>query len=274
MCVACFNMTAPTLTALSNGDAMGLPVIAALTLCTLLFPAAADAQEKPKAAPGEWSYDKVESSQDQWGLLSPDYAKCEIGTQQSPISISFTDIKRLPPLQFNYERSIGRIVYRNYTMEIDVDGQNTLVEDGHEYQLKKIVLHSPSEHTVRSQYWLSELQFVHEDKEGKILIVSVFVRMGPPNNALQRLLTNAPKKPGKTIELEFAPFALLPKKRGYYAYTGSLTIPPCTEGVEWRILKGTIHMSQPQLELVTKLANRNARQKQPTYLRTVLESKE
>jgi carbonic anhydrase len=227
----------------------------------------------PMAQAQIWSYDKDENNQDEWGSLAKDYEICESGKQQSPVQISFTQKANVPALVFHYGEVKAKLEQKDYTLAADIEGSNTLVDNGKTYKLAQLRLHSPSEHTVLGKFWPLEIQMIHQDAEGKTLILSVFAEVGQENAALQAILDHAPDKKAVSVA-SFNPQALLPPTPGYYAYTGSLTIPPCTEGVEWRILKQPISISHNQLLAVDKITGRNARAAQPIYVRTVIESGE
>jgi carbonic anhydrase len=115
---------------------------------------------------------------------------------------------------------------------------------------------------------------VNETAKGKRLIVSVFAEMKENNPALQPIIEHLPAGSGIEVSVNFDIGTLFPSSRGYYAYTGSLTTPPCTEGIEWRIFKQPISISEEQLTAIAKLTNRNARLVQPIYMRTVKETQE
>jgi len=118
-----------------------------------------------------------------------------------------------------------------------------------------------------------ELHLIHRDRKGKRLIVGVFLDYRPEGaKALDTLLDSAPAKAKTIVPLHLNPADLLPEKRGYYAYSGSLSWPPCTEGVEWRVLKESLPMSRGQMKTVGRLLGRNARLLQPLYLRHVKET--
>jgi carbonic anhydrase len=144
------------------------------------------------------------------------------------------------------------------------------MESGITYHLKKIQLHSPSEHTVGDNFYPLEIEFIHEEATGKILIVSVFANMGKMSPSLKPILDKLAHNKNATIT--FDPAALLPEKHGYFSYTGSLTSPPCTEGVEWRVFKQPIEISKAQLVAITAITGRNSRNTQPVYMRVIQES--
>jgi len=220
-----------------------------------------------------WSYDSDQNNQDEWAGLDKDYAVCGSGKEQSPAQISFTQKEKLPALAFHYGDTKAKLQQKDYTLVADIEGNNTLMESGKSYKLVQLRFHSPSEHTVLERFWPVEIQLMHQDSDGKTLILSVFAETGESNAALQTLLDHVPEKTAIS-EISFNPQSFIPPKPGYYAYTGSLTIPPCAEGIEWRILKEPISISQKQFSGVAKITGRNARLPQPIYMRTIKETGE
>ncbi len=229
--------------------------------CAVLWSVPASAVEL------EWSYDNDFTGQEEWGNIAP---ICEAGTKQSPIQISFTKPSSRPRLDIRYNESKAITTFEDGTVSVNLTGKNELRDQGKPYHLKSIRFHSPSEHMVRDKYYLSEIQLVHESKDKTILTLSIFTETGPEHAALKTLLAQA--NATEKTEFSFDPSLLLPAERGYYAYTGSLTYPPCTEGVEWRIFKTPLTISREQLGAISSLVGRNARLPQPVYMRTIEET--
>jgi len=237
-------------------------------LTALFFSMPAYAADSSEPLLPDWSYDGDMDGQDNWGMLSQAYDLCETGTEQSPIAIGSTQPSYLPLISWDYHPTPMTIIATRHAIELGFTQPNSgLEEKGSHYRLKTIQLHSPSEHTVREDFFPLELELVHEDQTGKKLILAVFARIGEENKELGRALAKLPQG-----SLSLDPALLLPESRGYYAYTGSLTYPPCTQGVEWRVLKTPITISKEQLKSITALTGRNARLSQPVYLRSVKES--
>jgi carbonic anhydrase len=219
-----------------------------------------------QAAP-RWTYDQDYTGQEEWGVF---YPLCDAGTMQSPVQIGSTKPSFRPPLDFAYTASKAEIKFVDRTVSVEIKGKNYLKDHGKRYDLKAIRFHSPSEHMVRDKYYLAEIQLIHESKDKKSLILSVFTADGGNPPQLTELLQHANAAEGTEITVD--PSWLIPEKRDYYAYTGSLTHPPCTEGIEWRILKEPLGISRAQLGMISALVGRNARLPQPLYMRTVEET--
>ena len=251
-----------------------LAVITLLSAALLIAPAAS-AEDVPRSENLPWSYGAGANNDEGWALLSPEFAPCTIGTSQSPVSISYTTVSDLPELSFHYSTVTAQLDHKDHTLVIAPSGDNTVTIDHHDYHLVKIKFHSPSEHPILDQDYPMEIHLIHQDENKKILIVAVLVDYGSANDALKAMLPHIFEK---TAELTINLNALLPtpedsKPLGYYAYSGSLSSPPCTEGVEWRVLKTPITMDRDQFVPLTRVLQRNARLPQPLYLRTISETK-
>ncbi len=240
------------------------PALSAL-LISLLLPTAAHAQTA-------WDYSGSGDADEGWGALSPDYSVCSLGTQQSPVAINEAEKSSMLPLRVSYGKSKAITQRRELTLLVQVEGTNILRSDGVEYVLKQIRFHTPSEHSVHGEMLPLEMHFIHESADHKVLIVALQAKMGGKNFALQPILNALPEKGSPEKSLSFNPGDLLPGKLGFYAYTGSLSWPPCTEGVEWRVLKEKVSVSQEQIKAISKLIGRNARLLQPLYLRPIKKS--
>ncbi|MDX2112232.1 MAG: carbonic anhydrase family protein [Alphaproteobacteria bacterium] len=219
-----------------------------------------------------WTYEGIHNGQQVWPSLSKDYLICDSGIKQSPVVIGSTEVADLPAMIFSYKSSKLTIRALEQMIRIDVEAGNTLALGNEIYHLKAIELHSPSEHMVRDRFHLMEIHLVHEDTQGKKLHVAVFVDSGGAHSALDTLAAGWPKAIGQTRDATMDPAALLPSSLGYYAYSGSLTYPPCTENVEWRVLKQPIAISNKQLSTFSRPHGRSARLEQPIYGRTIYET--
>ena len=213
------------------------------------------------AAP-DWTYDADYTGQEEWGNLQG-YELCGNGANQSPITISYTKNVIMPPLEFAYNTTKYELKTSDKSFVINLKKAGKITADGIDYSLQRIEFHSPSEHIIGEKYYPLEIHLLHKNANGGILIVAVFAGFGEGNAALAH---------NKLINPIINPSDLLPKSRGYYSYTGSISYPPCTEGVKWRIMKSPITISKAQLAEITKIVGRNSRLPQPTYMREILES--
>jgi carbonic anhydrase len=219
-----------------------------------------------------WSYEGLDNGQDAWSHLSPAYALCEGGTKQSPIIIAYTERSELPRLEFSYKPEEIKIEATAQMMRITFEGKSNLVIDKNHYQLLAAEFHAPSEHMVRDQFMPMEIHLFHQDAAGQKLNLSILVEKGAENEAFNALIQKLPAAIGQKNPLKFDFSKILPNSFGYYAYQGSMTTPPCNEGVEWRVLKRPITLSAEQLEAISNLHGRSARLEQPIYGRIIYET--
>lgn len=193
----------------------------------------------------EWSYGGS-TNPTNWDELNPEYKTCETGNRQSPINIQASDIGRRASgnIDFNYSMSDLEVVNNGYTVKVNYDSRSSITLDGETYELKQYHFHSPSEHWVNGEAAAMELHLVHQNDAGEIAVVGVFIQSGSKNSQLAKVWSNIPgegeTKASKTM-VDASKF--LPENRSYYRYSGSLTTPPCSEGVKW-VLARKSHGSQ------------------------------
>ena len=257
----------------AQGDYFG-EVMRPARLSALLFSAMALMPPMAHAADAlpAWNYLGGANDDEDWGLLSPNYATCTLGTAQSPVAIDAAKPSSILPMQFAYKLSNVITQRRELALIVQFSEGNHLRSEGSDYGLKQIRFHTPSEHVVKGKNMPLEIHFIHESTDHEVLIVAVQAELGQANTALQSIIEQLPEKGTPEKKTVFDPNGLLPQKRGYYAYTGSLSWPPCTENVQWRVMKETITLSHEQINAIGKLLGRNARLLQPLYLRSITET--
>lgn len=235
--------------------------------------------EKKGADPAkpEWSYEG-RTGPAHWGDLAPAYALARTGQQQSPIDIATarTVAEEAPALVVKYEPNSLEILNNGHTVEDEYHGAGTLTVAGHEYRLAQFHFHAPSEHTIDGAHAPLEMHLVHKDPDGKLAVIGVLVREGRANPELARLAEHLPTKPGRKEEVEgllVDPAKLLPASLASYRYSGSLTTPPCTEGVSWFVLQQSIEASAAELAAFHKVIHGNNRPTQPLHGREVVNAR-
>ncbi|PJC11683.1 MAG: carbonate dehydratase [Comamonadaceae bacterium CG_4_9_14_0_8_um_filter_60_18] len=220
-----------------------------------------------------WSYSGATGPQ-AWGQLNPEFAACATGKRQSPINIeeSYTLQGPAEPLQFNYMPSNGTVVNNGHTIQVDVQGSNTLSVRGSTFSLLQIHFHSPSEEQVNYRNFAMVAHLVHKNAEGQLAVVAVLLDPGEASALIDKIWTYMPldvndqvRMPPGLLNLK----ELLPQDQRYYQFIGSLTTPPCTEGVLWMVLKQPAQISAGQLRLFQQLYPNNARPVQPVNSRPV-----
>ena len=237
-------------------------------------PAAGDAPAAAHHA-GEvhWSYEG-ENGPQAWGKLKPEFNVCALGKRQSPINIEDAGTLQGPaePLQFNYTASSGTVVNNGHTIQVDLYGDNSVTVRGSNYKLLQFHFHTPSEEqdNYRSSSMVAHL--VHKNAEGQLAVVAVLLDPGVANALINKVWTYMPLDTGDRVGLPTGIIdmnELLPKDQRYYQFMGSLTTPPCTEGVLWMVLKQATTVSKEQIKLFAQLFPRNARPVQPMNGRAV-----
>ncbi len=224
-----------------------------------------------------WSY-SGNNGPPHWGELEPDYATCAKGKAQSPVDIETANVGQhaLPPLQFSYKPAALHIINNGHTIQINVPSGSELVVGGEHYALAQFHFHQPSEEKINGKSFAMVAHLVHRDAQGHLAVVAVLLQPGQPNPLLSTLWRNLPPSAGHeqvTPHVAINTAELLPQSRGYYTYSGSLTTPPCSEGVRWFVLKAPMTLSTKQLATFSKLYRGNARSIQRLNGRVVLSSK-
>ena len=200
-----------------------------------------------------WGY-TGENGPAQWGEISKAYATCQTGINQSPIDIQTATTNKLglPALSIQYVDGPTRFRSINHTLQATMRRYtaNYINIDDKIYYLKQLDFHAPSEHTLNGRTYPLELQLVHKNQHGDIAIVAVMFDIDEPNQAIQNLWESFPTMTDNSMPI-FSPVninQLLPDDKTYWRYSGSLTTPPCTEGVTWAVLKTPVALSAEQLD--------------------------
>ncbi len=191
-----------------------------------------------RAAQIQWGYSGTEGPR-HWGELSEDFAPCTDGQEQSPINIDNPTKADLADIVFNYRPSALNIVNNGASVQVNYDPGSSIAWDGAVYQLVQFHFHTPSEHTVKGKTYALELHLVHRSAEGKLAVVGVLVDIGAENPAFASIWDHLPSEAGAEQIVEGVTINagdLLPQTKSYFTYDGSLTTPPCTEGVKWFVL--------------------------------------
>jgi len=220
-----------------------------------------------------WEY-TGEAGPDKWGDLAEEYATCKTGKAQSPIDLKDAIEADLPKLSFNYKAVPLKVLNNGHTIQVDQKGAGSAKIDGKDYDLLQFHFHDPSEHTAAGKAYPMEVHLVHKNAEGRLAVVGVFIKEGKENAALKAAWDNMPDKGGVEKAVDGATINstdLLPKSKGdFQRYHGSLTTPPCSEGVLWTVLKDPIEMSAAQVQKFKATVHENARPVQPLNDRFLL----
>jgi carbonic anhydrase len=208
-----------------------------------------------------------------WGDLDPKFKLCKEGKEQSPIDL----IWKRPPqkgntLQFSYKESPFMIVDNGHTVKLSVGPGSTVKIQGEVYELWQLHFHAPSEHTISGKSYPMEVHLVHKSAQGELAVVALMVAEGMSNMTLEKIWNYMPREKHKRTMVESVkinPIGLFPKPKTHYSYKGSLTTPPCTEGVRWVVFNTPVEFSRGQVDAFEALYKNNNREVQPLNTRAV-----
>jgi carbonic anhydrase len=219
-----------------------------------------------------WGYTGHESPE-HWGELSPKFQLCATGKNQAPIDLHAMIEAELMPLGIAYKAGGEEVVNNGHSIQVNYTPGSTLDVDGHIFELKQFHFHTPSENTIEGESFPMEMHLVHLDESGNIAVIGVMFKEGEENAELAKAWSVMPKQ----ADQKAAPAAvldaavLLPENRDYYRFNGSLTTPPCTEGVTWIVMKEPVTVSAEQVEAFAHVMHHpNNRPVQPVNARPVL----
>ena len=216
----------------------------------------------------EWSYEG-ESGPQHWGKVSQ---TCQTGKNQSPINIEHTTEAKLKGVDVDYQGVVTSLVNNGHTLQASVSGNNTVRIDGKVFTLKQFHFHTPSENLIKSRQYPLEAHFVNADEQGNLAVIAVMYEVGKVNPQLTTLGKTLPTKGNSVSITETLPIAkLLPNTDNYYRFNGSLTTPPCSEGVRWIVLKESKMISGDQKVTWNKMMGNNNRPIQAYNARMVLD---
>ncbi len=224
-------------------------------------------------APAHWSYQGAAGPQT-WGGLKPEFTTCANGQRQSPIDIRGGLAVDLEPVKFNYQASPFAVIDNGHTVQANISSGNSIEIGGKRFELQQFHFHRPSEERIDGRQFEMSLHLVHKDEQGRMAVVGVLFDKGPAQPAVQRVWNGLPLEKGEElaarVPLELGD--LLPTDRRYFTYMGSLTTPPCSEGVQWVVMRQPMTMSPEQIELFARMYPMNARPVQQAAGRRILQS--
>ena len=220
-----------------------------------------------------WRYEG-EAGPQVWGQLKPAFNVCAIGKRQSPIHIEESATLQGPaePLVFNYQPSSGTVVNNGHTIQVDLVGDNSVTVRDSTFKLIQFHFHHPSEERVNDKGFSMVAHLMHKNLEGQLAVVAILLDPGAANALIDKVWTHMPLDAGDRVRLPTGLIdmnELLPKDQRYYQFMGSLTTPPCSEGVLWMVLKQPTTVSPSQIKLFSQLFPHNARPVQAVNGRAV-----
>ncbi|MBN2825559.1 MAG: carbonic anhydrase family protein [Campylobacterales bacterium] len=220
-----------------------------------------------------WGYTGHEGPSN-WGSLSDDYKMCSLGRNQSPINVTHSLDAKLAPITFSYTTAPTEILNNGHTVQVNIAAGSYIVVDGKKYELKQYHFHTPSENHIEGKSFPLEAHFVHAASDGELAVIGVMFEYGKANTTLAQLWEKMPMNADEKHELNNIAknlMALIPTKTQYYRFNGSLTTPPCSEGVKWMVLGKMLKVSKAQIEkFAHALHGHNNRPIQATNARVIV----
>jgi carbonic anhydrase len=220
-------------------------------------------------APAHWTYEG-EDGPENWGALDPAYELCADGSAQTPVNITGATLVDLVNPVIEYTAGDAVVVNNGHTVQLQAADGNSITVDGKTAPLAQIHFHTPSEHTIDGQPFPIEVHFVHITADNEITVLGVMIAAGDDDNAAwQPYIDGLGTSEGADGATEIDWAAMLPADLATYRYAGSLTTPPCTEGVNWLLLETPVTLSAAQIAAFVAAYEGNARPLQPLNTRTV-----
>ena len=247
-----------------------------LVIASLVMSACAPQVEEPHAAEVvHWTYEGEEGPE-HWGEINPDYAVCGTGKSQSPIDVESATGDNLANISFHYQPSEVNILNNGHTVQVNYDSGSYIELDGARYDVAQFHYHAPSEHAVDGNLFAAELHIVHKNADGGLSVVGILLDEGAQNDAFQPFIENLPAEESEVADagVKINAADLLPAVQTTYRYSGSLTTPPCSEGVNWLLMTTPVELSAEQISALESLFDHgNNRPVQPLNDRPLVEDR-
>jgi len=249
-------------------DRLPARALAALGLVFLVGPSAAADHGAP-----HWSYVGA-TGPARWATLEPEFGTCARGQAQSPIDIRKDAVQKadLPAIAFDWHRGPLKLMDNGHTLRVIIPPGSGVTVDGHRYDLVEFHFHRPSEESIDGHRHAMVAHFVHRDAQGHLAVVAVLLDAGALNPMVASVWNNWPSEKQREVQVtgvEIDPADLLPADHAYYTFAGSLTTPPCSEGVTWYVLRSPATLSEGEIERFGSVYPMNARPVQPMHDRVV-----
>jgi carbonic anhydrase len=219
-----------------------------------------------------WTYEGA-TGPDHWAELSSEFKTCQIGQKQTPINLTGAARGNEAAPKFDYHAFPIKILNNGHTIQVNAAPGSSITIGETKYELAQFHFHHPSEHLLDGKAFEIELHLVHKSAAGGLAVVGVFLKQGKENAALKAVFDQMPAKEAPAAEVKGSvdPAQLLPAARGFYRYAGSLTTPPCSEGIVWTVFKEPIELSPAQAKQFSDLFENNARPVQSLHGRSLVE---
>lgn len=226
-------------------------------------------EKQPEKKHVHWNYDR---EGEDWGDLSPEFATCKTGTRQSPVDVRGPLKRSNGKLEFKYKPSPVKLINNGHTIQFNYEKGSTVMIDGTEYELLQFHFHTPAENREDGIIFDMEIHFVHKNKDGGLAVIGVFVERGKEHPSLKTFWDVLPTKageeataPGTVLATDF-----FPRDLAHFSFDGSLTTPPCTEGVKWFLFRESRTASLEQIRRFNRIVPESARKFRPLNGREIM----
>ncbi len=251
-------------------------MVLAVMFSLITMAAAVEPADEHGSCPA-WSYSGA-NGPEHWGDLCADFAACKNGKEQAPLDIINPHVESLPAIHFAYHPVPLDLINNGHSIQQNFasGNGNTITVDGKKYEMRQFHFHHPSEEAIDGKHYDMVAHFVHQSQDGQYAVIGVLIKEGKPNSLITTLWGNLPaekEKANKSAAVEVNAIHLIPAKHTYYRYRGSLTTPPCTEGITFFILDTPMELSKEQIAKFAEYYPDNARPDQPLNGRTIEHSK-
>jgi len=233
---------------------------------------ACGSQEPSTTQPPHWTYEGEEGPE-HWGELDSTYTVCGTGTHQSPIEIASAQEQNLANIIFHYQPSEVNIFNNGHTVQVNYDAGSYIELDNVRYDVLQFHYHAPSEHVIDGKSFPAEIHIVHKNADGNLAVVGILLKEGTDNSAFDSFINNLPAEKSEVTDAGVTINAneFLPTIQTTFRYSGSLTTPPCSEGVNWLVMTNPVELSAEQLEKLDILFEDNNRPIQELNNRPLVE---
>lgn len=198
-----------------------------------------------------------------WGELDPEWALCSTGDEQSPIDLGPADSATLTPITVAYVPVTASVADVGATIKATFSPGASITLDDTRYELLQVHFHAPSEHIIDGEAAVAEFHFVHQSADGALAVIGILVDSGEANEVYAPLVDAIGATPtpggGDPVEVDVDVAALMGEIGDTYRYDGSLTTPPCSQGVQWIVRSERIALSPAQIDILTERYEGNAR---------------
>ncbi|MDQ2779051.1 MAG: carbonic anhydrase family protein [Pseudomonadota bacterium] len=234
---------------------------------------ATDADAAHDYKPTHWSYAGTGGPQ-AWADLKPEFALCGNGQRQSPIDIRGGLAVDLDPVRFDYHATPFGVLDNGYTVQVNVAPGNSIDIGGKRFELLQFHFHRPAEERIDGRSFEMSLHLVHKDEQGRLAVVAVLFEKGEKQSEVQKVWNNLPleRNQESAARTPLDLLKLLPDDRRYITYMGSLTTPPCSEGVQWIVMRQPVTLTAEQIGIFARIYPMNARPLQASAGRRIIQS--